>query len=151
MNHKKAGISWAYHGHILGISQGYLGQISGISWTYLRHILGISQAYLMHISVYLRHIPGISRSLVKIGCQDLLSRLVVKIAFKIEVISSPSTSSVSIFKKFWSKNTVSVQKCIFNKSKILYFLTVRAKGADLPPTPTVIQTRKYPFFTTSAR
>ena len=50
----------------------------------------------MHISANLSHISGISRLLVKIGRQDVLFGLVVKIVFKIEVISSPSASIVSI-------------------------------------------------------
>ena len=89
------GISWAYLGHIFSNAQwaylvrslAYHRSVLGISSTYLGHIFGISQAYFWHIS-------GISQHMLdKVGCQDGLSRLVVRIA----VISSPSASSVSIF------------------------------------------------------
>ena len=50
-------ISWAYHGHIIGVSWAYLRHIMGISQAYLGHISGIPQAYLGHI---IRHILGIS-------------------------------------------------------------------------------------------
>ena len=78
------GISLAYLGNIWGISLAYVGVISGILFAYLRHILGISQVYLGHISG-IRHIKVVS--------QDVLSRCVVRI----EIISSPNASSMSIF------------------------------------------------------
>ena len=82
------GLPSAYNGPILGISLAYLGVISGILFAYLRHILGISQVYLGHISG-IRHIKVVS--------QEVLSRCVVKIVFKIEITSSPNASSMSIF------------------------------------------------------
>ena len=84
------GISWAYLGHIFSNAQwAYLVR----SLAYHRHVLGISSTYLGHIFGISQHMLGISRLVVKVGCQDGLSRLVVRIA----VISSPSASSVSIF------------------------------------------------------
>ena len=48
-------ISWAYLGHISGISRAYLGHILGISRAYLGHILGISRAYLRQSSKRTRY------------------------------------------------------------------------------------------------
>ena len=66
--------------------------------------MSISWAYVWHTSSMSQHMLGISRLVVKVGCQDGLSRLVVRIV----VISSPSASSVSIFGIFpsiWQPDT----------------------------------------------
>ena len=102
------GIFGAYFRYIFGISWAYFGHILGIFWLYLGHILGISQAYFRHILVI---ILGISWAYIS-RCHDWLSRLVVKIVVKIEVISLPSPSSVAIFGIFQVFVQINTQICL---------------------------------------